>query len=208
MSKSKKKKKINSPRGYDYTPTSAMFEDISKRSRMIDNKIITKSFNEYSDEELVKKSSEVTKYDLNKPIRYRQFKELPAEIQRQYILNLDNKYPNISASMLSQMFKTSQVKVRAIMREVGIVLTRGNSQRKTTSAKLFKEEMIDVLNEMESNNIPSEEFITSESVNHSIQAEVSNICFESDIDDVSDFVKSLGIMGRVRINLTPVKRED
>lgn len=73
-------------------------------------------------------NGEVHTYQMNKPIRWEEFKKYPAEFQKEYLNNLIAKY-NVNYTTLSEMLGvgTSSVKRLIEKNQLGVTFTVGHS---------------------------------------------------------------------------------
>lgn len=76
-----------------------------------------------SDKEIEKMSSEVTTYNLNEPMTYRQFASMPADIQQQYINNLQDRF-RAPQCKIAEMLGVSNGYFNKRLNESGITTTR------------------------------------------------------------------------------------
>lgn len=65
------------------------------------------------------RNGKMSTYNLSKPMTYEQFKLMPRDLQREYLLKLRNDM-HASARVIAQMFGCSYETVRVVMRNLGI----------------------------------------------------------------------------------------
>ena len=65
------------------------------------------------------RNGKMSTYNLSKPMTYEQFKLMPRDLQREYLLKLRNDM-HASSRVIAQMFGCSYETVRVVMRDLGI----------------------------------------------------------------------------------------
>ena len=65
------------------------------------------------------RNGKLSTYNLSKPMTYEQFKLMPRDLQREYLLKLRNDM-HASSRVIAQMFGCSYETVRVVMRDLGI----------------------------------------------------------------------------------------
>ena len=142
-------------------------------------------------------------YVMNEPIAWESFKQMPKDLQEQYIKNLIDKY-NVSYTNLVELFQVCTTTIRRYFEKQGInpgfyAGHRMNAQQKEVWAEFLGIEESETVESEESETVESKEAVTDacdESIEEPVDAEDTDEEIESVNTEVSD---TSCVMGRFSV---------